>query len=146
MTSMTSAQFADKVIENMSVISREFMKQQAREFYKIKVTLPQLAILEILHRSGESTMSDLAHSMSVTTAAMTGIVDRLVREGYVSRLHDPEDRRVVRIKLTAKGNAAVKTICFHKREMINKVFSALSESERMAYLKILMRIRENLKS
>jgi DNA-binding MarR family transcriptional regulator len=146
MSSLSAPEFADKVSEAMAVIYKEFMKQQASEFYKLKVTVPQLAILEFLHRAGEASMSDMAHNMNVTTAAMTGIIDRLVRDGYVGRLHDEQDRRVIRIKLTAKGNSIVKSIIEKKRHLTTRIFSTLSHSEREEYLKILNRIREGLSS
>lgn len=146
MTTLSAPEFADRVSETMAAISREFMKYQANEFYKLKVTLPQLAILELLHREGELMMSNMARYMNVTTAAMTGIIDRMVRDGYVVRAHDNDDRRVVRISLTPRGNSLVKSIIEKKRHLTTRIFSALSHEEREAYLKILTRIRESLNS
>lgn len=135
-------EFADKVME----ISRDFMKYYAEEAYKVKLTLSQIAILDILSRNKESNMSDMARSMNVTTAAMTGIVDRLVRDGYVTRANDPADRRVIKTKLTSKGNTAVKSLLENKKRMITKIFGVLSQRERDEYLKILTRIRAGFKT
>lgn len=145
MNSLTVAEFADRVGESMVAISREFMKQQTGEFYKVRITLPQLAILDLLNRLGELNMSDMARFMNVTTAAMTGIIDRLVRDGYVMRIPDPDDRRVIKIKLTAKGSSAVKNILEQRRRLITKIFGVLSRDEREEYLKILTRIQDGLK-
>lgn len=134
-------EFADNVMD----ISREFMKLYAEEMCNIKLTLSQLTILDILSRAKESNMSDLARSMKVTTAAMTGIIDRLVRDGYVTRIDDPDDRRVIKIKLTAKGSNAVKSMCEQKKRMITRMFGALSQGERDEYLKILTRVRDGIK-
>ena len=142
MTSDALMEFADKILE----ISRDFMRYYAEEAYKVNLTLSQIAILDILSRDKESNMSDLAHSMNVTTAAMTGIVDRLVRDGYVVRASDPRDRRVIKIKLTGKGAAAVKSSLENKKHMITRVFGVLPKKERDEYLKILTRIREGLKA
>ena len=143
---LTIAEFADRVGEYMVAISREFMRQQTGEFYKAKITLPQLAILDLLNRGGELTMSDIARSMNVTTAAMTGIIDRLVRDAYVVRVYDPDDRRVIKIKLTPKGSKVVRGILEQRRKIITKIFGVLSQGEREEYLKILTRIREGLKA
>ena len=134
-------EFADKVLD----ISRDFLKYYSEEAYKVKLTLSQIAILDILSRIKESNMSDIARSMNVTTAATTGIVDRLVRDGYVARMNDPDDRRVIKIKLTGKGAAAVKSSLENKKHMITRVFGVLPKKERDEYLKILSRIREGLK-
>ena len=107
--------------------------------------MPQFVILDILQRHGESKMSDLAKSLSVTTAAMTGIVDRLVREGYLRRESDPKDRRIIKIRLTAKGERAVTQILEKKKQMIIKMFGMVSQEEREEYLKILTHIRDHLK-
>lgn len=142
MTDSALMEFADKVLE----ISRDFMKYYAEEAYKVKLTLSQIAILDILSRDKESNMSDLARSMNVTTAAITGIVDRLVRDGYVTRVSDPDDRRVIKIKLTSKGIAVVKSSLENKRHMITRIFGVLPKEERDEYLKILTRIKEGLKA
>jgi len=144
MTGLTITIFADKVSENIAAISKEFMRQRTGEFYKVKVTLPQLAILELLFRSGELNMSDMARFANVTTAAMTGIIDRLVRDGYAVRTAVPDDRRVIKIKLTAKGDKVVKNVIEERRHLVTRIFGALSHSEREEYLKILTRIREGL--
>ena len=140
MTDSALMEFADKVLE----ISRDFMKYYADEAYKVKLTLSQIAILDILSRNKESNMSDLARYMNVTTAAMTGFINRLVRDGYVVRIRDPKDSRVIKIKLTSKGGAAVKSALENKKRMITKVFGVLPQKEREEYLKILTLVREGL--
>ena len=146
MPGLTITVFADKVSENIVAISKEFVRQQAGDFYKVKVTLPQLAILELLFRSGELNMSDMARSMNVTTAAMTGIIDRLVRDGYVVRTAVPNDRRIIKIKLTTKGHKIANNVIEQRRHLITRIFGTLSHAEREEYLKILTRIREGLKT
>ena len=146
MPGLTITVFADKVSENIVAISKEFVRQQAGDFYKVKVTLPQLAILELLFRSGELNMSDMARSMNVTTAAMTGIIDRLVRDRYVVRTAVPNDRRIIKIKLTTKGHKIANNVIEQRRHLITRIFGTLSHAEREEYLKILTRIREGLKT
>jgi DNA-binding MarR family transcriptional regulator len=89
-------------------------------------------------------MTDMAHFMHVTTAAMTGIVDRLVRDDYVTRVYDPRDRRVIKIELTSHGNKLVRKINEQRRSMIIKIFGSISEADRQDYLRILMQIRDVL--
>jgi DNA-binding MarR family transcriptional regulator len=144
MANLTLTEFADKVGEIMPVISKEFLRNQTVDFYKVKITMPQCIILDSLDRTGESNMSDLARGMGVTTAAMTGIVDRLVRDGYVTRVSDPADRRVVKIKPTNKGERVVKTLRGHRRQMMIKLFGVLSQAEREEYLRILTRIKDGI--
>ena len=144
MPHLSLSEFSDQVVEIMPVIMREFYKKQTAEFYKMKITLPQFVVLEILHREGQSRMTDLARLINVSTAAMTGIVDRLVRDGYVARASDPDDRRIIRVDLTAKGSKAVKNITDQRKQIFSKIFGVLSQEDREGYLKILVSVRDRL--
>ena len=137
-------EFADKMNEIMPGIIQGFARRQADELYKGKITLPQFLILDLLSQQGESRMTDMAHFMHVSTAAMTGIVDRLVGYGYVVRVYEPEDRRIVKIKLTPGGNELVRKINEQRRSMVIKIFGSISETDRHDYLRILMQIKEIL--
>lgn len=137
-------EFADRIHEIMPVLLREFTKRHRDELYTGKITLPQFFILNFLSRQGKSKMTDLAHFMDVTTAAMTGIVDRLVKSGYLTRVFDPNDRRIIKIRLSAKGSGLVKKVYQHRRNTIMQIFGRISEEEREGYLKILMHIYDIL--
>jgi DNA-binding MarR family transcriptional regulator len=89
-------------------------------------------------------MTDLASFTRVSTAAATGIADRLVRCGYLLRVLDPSDRRIIRVKPTLKGLELVKKINRQRREMVTSIFGRLSQSEREEYLSILTRINDLL--
>ena len=144
MPNLSLSEFSDQVVEIMPVIAREFYKKQTGEFYKMKITMPQFVVLEILHREGQSRMTDLARLINVSTAAMTGIVDRLVRDGYVARASDPDDRRIIKVDLTAKGSRAVENIIDQRKQIFSRIFGVLSEDERDQYLKILISVRDRL--
>jgi len=144
MSRLTLSEFVDKLSEMMPAIMREFLKQESDKFYNVKITIPQLVVLEMLTRDGESRMTDLARSMNVTTAAMTGIVDRLVRDGYVMRTNDAKDRRVIKIKPTAKGARVTRSAIEHKKTIFRRMFGAISQDDREEYLRILTIIRDRI--
>ena len=146
MQPLTLEEFADKINETVPLLVKEFFKQQAGDWYKEKITLPQFLTLSFLHQAGECRMKDLASSMKVSTAAMTGIVERLVRDGYAVRKYDKTDRRVIRMGLTAKGIALVKKINEQRRAMVIDIFGKLSEADRQDYIRILTQIREILRA
>ena len=140
MTHMSISDFADKMTQIIPVLIKEFSRRNIGELYKDKVTMPQFFMLNFLNQEGESTMTDMAKFMGVTTAAMTGIVDRLVKCGYILRVSDPDDRRVIKVRSTGRGDELVKKINIQRRHMIMDVFSKISQHEREDYLKILTRI------
>ncbi|MCU0652411.1 MAG: MarR family transcriptional regulator [Candidatus Omnitrophica bacterium] len=144
MSTLSSVQFADKMGEVMPVLMKAFTKCMAGQLLKEKITLPQVMVLHFLEVESETKMKDLAHFMGVTLPGMTGIVERMVRDGYCLRVYDSSDRRIIRIKLTAKGDGLIKRINAHKRQMLIKIFGKISESDRQDYLRILLQIKEIL--
>ena len=64
----------------------------------------QLRLIREL-RNGPLTMSQIAHLLGVSNAAVTGIADRLEQSGLVQRFQDATDRRVVSVRLTPAGDA-----------------------------------------
>jgi DNA-binding MarR family transcriptional regulator len=56
--------------------------------------------IDIVHRAGRITAGRLAEEAGLTTGALTAVVDRLERKGYLRRVADSEDRRRVQIEVT----------------------------------------------
>lgn len=140
MPEISLSEFADKLNQLMPAVIKEFARRQTNELYKGKITLPQFLILDFLNKKGESKMTDIAHFMCITTAATTGIVDRLVRAGYTVRSYDANDRRIIRMKLTQSGSILVKKVNKERRQMIINIFGKISQAEREKYLEILTHI------
>lgn len=144
MAEMAISEFVDRVSEIMPVVMKGYFRQQAAGFHKLKITLPQFVVLDILSRHGESKMSDLAHFINVTTAAMTGIVDRLVRDGYLKRVNDPQDRRIIKVNLTSRGDKLVREASELRKQYFSTIFGMISQKEREDYLKILEHLRDHI--
>ncbi|MFA5388349.1 MAG: MarR family transcriptional regulator [Candidatus Omnitrophota bacterium] len=136
--------FSERINDILPIIIKEFTKRQLNELSKGRITLPQFLILDFLERNGEAKMSALARFMSVSTAAMTGTIDRLVKHGCVTRDSENSDRRIVKIRLMPKGSSIIKKINSQRRHMIIDVFGRVSERDRSDYLRILTNIKEVL--
>jgi DNA-binding MarR family transcriptional regulator len=66
---------------------------------RIGINATDLNCLNILSFSGHMTAGELARATGLTTASITGVIDRLEEAGYVSRERDPRDRRRVVVTL-----------------------------------------------
>ena len=144
MPDLTLSDFAERIEDVIPAVMRGFSKMQTNELFKGKITLPQFFVLNHLDKYDESKMNELAKVMDVTTAAATGIVDRLVRYGYIVRAYDPKDRRVINIRPTQKGSDMVKRIGRQRKEVTREVFGRISREERENYLAIMLHIRDIL--
>jgi DNA-binding MarR family transcriptional regulator len=67
------------------------------------VTRTAMRCMEVLERVGQLTAGDIARETSLTSGAVTAMLDRLERAGYVRRLRDASDRRRVLVELTDKA-------------------------------------------
>ena len=89
--------------------SRRLTKDQAA---KVGLTGPQLTVVKILDELGDLSLSELSDRIRAQNSTVTGIVDRMEREGLVDRKRSAEDRRVVHIQLTDKGQKLAKGLDF----------------------------------
>ncbi len=76
--------------------------KKAFEAERLMITPVQTGILFLLKKSDLS-MTELSKTLAVDNSAITGLVDRLEKAGFVSRLTNPDDRRAYRIHLTDLG-------------------------------------------
>lgn len=87
-----------------NTIEREI---QARLRERFGVSIARFDFLAQLERAedGELTMTELSQQLMVSGGNITGLTDRLSKEGLVERRAHPADRRVQRISLTAEGKS-----------------------------------------
>lgn len=108
----------------------------------LALTPPQIHALLWLGEDGPLTMGELARRVAVTEKTVTGIVDRLERDGHLARERDAADRRVVRARLTAKGEEAYRRIDGEIHGSVQRLLGLLDAADRRALLRIVERLIE----
>ena len=95
------------------------------------ISLAKFDFLAQLYRSPDHTMtmSDLGKTLMVTGGNITGLTDRLAREGLVERNPHPSDRRSRLIKLSVKGRDHFETMAQAHEGWLREILSGLSEAE-----------------
>jgi len=91
------------------------------------------------------TMGELSEALSVSLSAATRITNWLVEDGYLQRLADPEDRRVVLVTLTEKGRALYRAIDKFTVDHVSQILSSLTEDERAETFQMIYKITSALK-
>jgi MarR family transcriptional regulator, organic hydroperoxide resistance regulator len=87
----------------IGAVTRRIWRYVNREYAKYGLTVGQTFILfDLLDNDGTS-VKDIADRVQVDSPAITGFVDRLIREELVERFIDKENRRAIKIHLTPKG-------------------------------------------
>jgi DNA-binding MarR family transcriptional regulator len=114
-----------KVADFILFSQREFLLNLSKDLSRGNVSFAQFYLLSYLSTSRELTMTDIARKMGHSTAAATGLVDRLEKLGYVERMHAADDRRKVMVRITAKGMELVAKL---RSTLQNRVAEAMEES------------------
>jgi DNA-binding MarR family transcriptional regulator len=94
---------ADRLADFILFTQRSCILNLSSELNKGNVSFPQFFLLTYLSSEEYLTMSDIAKKMGHSTAAATGLVDRLEKLSYVERVHAAEDRRKIMVRITSKG-------------------------------------------
>ena len=95
---------ADAVLETVPRIMRRIRRaMRAGEGRDPGTTLPQLRALLFVRRKPGCSRSTLAEHLGMTPPGCSGLVERLVRAGWLERTIDPDERRRVQLGLTADG-------------------------------------------
>ena len=104
------------------------------------VTSNDMHVIEAIGPEGTKNMTRVARELEVTTGTLTISVNSLVKKGYVDRTHSEEDRRVVLISLSDKGQKAYLHHRKFHEEMIDAVLKDLTEEEQQALEKALSKL------
>lgn len=123
-------------LEKEAIITEEFKD----------ITNNDMHIIEAIGLSGESTMSAVAKKLKITAGSLTTAVNALVRKSYVKRERSEEDRRVVYIALTEKGERAYHHHEQFHRQMTNAVIEKLDDEEITVLVKMLKDISSFFRS
>lgn len=104
------------------------------------VTTNDMHVIEAIGPEGTKNMTSVARELEVTTGTLTISVNSLVKKGYVDRTRSEEDRRVVLISLSEKGQKAYLHHRKFHEEMIDAVLKDLTEEEQQALEKALSKL------
>jgi DNA-binding MarR family transcriptional regulator len=84
-----------------------------------------------------ATMSDVAEYLKIAPPSATSLINTFVRDGVITRISDPEDRRRVRLTLSAKGTSLLEETLEKRSRAFASIFSSLSEKDSIELARIL---------
>jgi DNA-binding MarR family transcriptional regulator len=100
-----------------------------RAWQSIDLTMPQFKALICIARNHGATSSQIAKSLGVGLSTVTGIVDRLAEQDFVTRREDPVDRRITRVTPTATGQMLVDGVLRDRNELIGSILGRLDDDQ-----------------
>jgi DNA-binding MarR family transcriptional regulator len=105
---------------------RRALSSMAEPLISTPLTMQQLKVLTMIAIDPErATGHELAAQLKVSVATMSGLVDRLVEHGMVTRGEDPTDRRVRPLSVTPEGSATIRSLLSSSGTMPSPVLRRL---------------------
>ena len=88
---------------------------------RANLSLSEFKCLRAFRRDTEMSVKDIAHRMNLTSSRLTRIIDGLVKKRFVTRHIDPDDRRIINVRLTKQGESVARKVsndCTHVYEQV----------------------------
>jgi MarR family transcriptional regulator, organic hydroperoxide resistance regulator len=104
---MEKSESIEEIIRLHRKVNRILRDYDVDVWMDLSLTVPQLKCLFFISNQGKTNFRKLAERMNVSPSNITGIIDRLVEQGLVSRLENPEDRRILNLQTTIKGEGLI---------------------------------------
>src|SRR5580765_8029413 len=96
---------------------------------RVEISSSDLECLDFLNLEGRVTAGRLAEVTGLTTGAITGVVDRLEKAGFVRRERDENDRRKVFIAIVPENAARIGRFYEHMQAAMQKLWSTYTDVE-----------------
>jgi len=130
---MTSEKNKEKLVYDLMIGVRKLTRSSLMLQYaiaeKMKLNATDAECIDFLMDMGPSTAGDLAKATRLTTGAITNVIDRLERAGFVKREMDPKDRRKIIISFIPKKNEKSKRYYDEMAADVYKLLSGYNESK-----------------
>ncbi|GIH14134.1 MarR family winged helix-turn-helix transcriptional regulator [Rugosimonospora africana] len=107
-----------------------------------KVSLPQFRMLTVLHEIGWCPSSRVATELGLGASSITRLADRLEAAGHVVRGHNPANRSMVTLGLTASGKRLVERVLDWRRAELARILGRLDPDDRAALAAGMLRLHE----
>ena len=133
-----------RLLATNTLIETEVRRRLRENFV---VTLPRFDLMAQLERKPHGmTLGELSQRMMVTNGNVTGLVDRLVTEGVITRTRQKSDRRSHIVSMTEKGRRQFARMAKEHENWIAGMFGDLTQNEFTALTKLLGKLKASVRS
>lgn len=136
--------FTDYLCFRMGAIARKMTRYYNNKLAPYGITIVQSWVLFYLFRQKSSSLKEIANAVQLDSPVVTGLVDRLVKEGLVIREEDPEDRRSLKISLTPRGRQVVEEIAPVVAEYNQRIRSIIPDNDAETFERALEALEREL--
>ncbi len=132
--------FQECLCFSLGKISRQMARGYREKLARYGISQPQFFLLIALYEEDDILISRLAEKVALDKSTLTGILDRLERDGLVTRVARPEDRRSLYVCLTDKAHALKKELIQIYDDANSHYLENLTNQERMVFDRVLKKL------
>ena len=133
-----------QILKKMKKIMFLLKQNAEKEFKKVNLTEPQGMLIRCLAHNGDMKISDLSKRLDLSNSTVSGIVDRLEKNGFVNRERSKKDRRVVNISLNKNYKNSAKSYFNEIEEKLKRIMSKGSEEDLLDIINALEKLQNIL--
>jgi DNA-binding MarR family transcriptional regulator len=126
---MDRRELVEQAIKLQRQVNRLFREANSDAWMAMNLTRAQLKSLFFIGRENGTNFSKLADALGLSPSNLTGIIDRLVEKGLVTRSDNVEDRRVVVLLATDKGKALIAGLREHQVKYLSAILEHMNSEE-----------------
>ena len=130
----------------IGLLSRLFDRALETELATYKVLPGQFPALVMLYQKDGLTQSDLCQRINVEQPTMANTLNRMERDGLITRVADPEDKRRSRIHLTDHAKAFKDDLMDKARQVPSQAMAGLDSAEQDKVFHLVGKMIDNLKA
>lgn len=106
------------------------IKKRGREILvDFGITSPQFNALLALREQPNMTMGELCEKLFLACSTATDLIDRMEKNGFLERNRDAQDRRVIRLSISEKGQDVIKEVIAARRRYVASMLEKLTPNE-----------------
>lgn len=126
---MNRGTIIEKLCQNMEELVKVIHGKKSEKSQPDKPTSAQMRLMLIIFYEGRQSLKSLAKRAQITSSASTQLVNDLVKKGFLSRVEDTVDRRMLQLEMTARGKSVFTSMLKQRAKDSMAIFQALTDKE-----------------
>lgn len=119
---------------NMRAAMKKIEKSLSSRLEEYGVTIPQSFILFSLREENGITLKEIGNRTLIDSSSMTVLVDKLEKDQLVERRLDPQDRRAIRVFISAKGLEIAEQVLEMEYQFNSVLYDLLGEGNQKEFI------------
>lgn len=140
-------QFKNAAVKSMVVMRKAFRTIDAKvseSFREFGLTPTQFGVLDVLFaKGGAMKIGELIDSMLATSGNMTVVIKNMEKNGWVTRMTCPTDKRAFLVTLTEAGRDLIQKALPAHIVAVEETFSVLTEEEQEQLIELLKKFKNS---